>query len=227
MYKAGRKKAREESGFDWKVIFEALNSIRDDINSFFPYKVLNVEGAEADDVIAILAEWSQTNDLMNSSPFAEGDPKPFLIVSGDHDFIQLQRFKNVKQFSPIQKKYVTADTTAERYVLEHTIRGDKGDGIPNAFSPDDCFVRGEKQKSVSTKKLEGWLDDPTTLPNDDEFITRYNRNKALIDFRCIPETIKTRIVSTFELQPSKDKSKLLNYFIEHKMKNMLEVIEEF
>ncbi|NBO99937.1 MAG: hypothetical protein EBU90_07380 [Proteobacteria bacterium] len=227
LYKAGRKKAREESGFDWKVIFEALNSIRDDINSFFPYKVVNVEGAEADDVIAVLAEWSQTKDLMNASPFAEGDPKPFLIISGDHDFKQLQRFKNVKQFSPIQKKYVAPDTTAERYVLEHTIRGDKGDGIPNAFSADDCLVKGIKQKSISTKKLEGWLDDPTTLPNDEEFLSNFYRNKTLVDFRCIPDNVKHRILDTFEVQPDKNKSKLLNYFIEHKMKNMLEVIEEF
>jgi hypothetical protein len=227
LYKAGRKKAREDSGFDWKLIFETLTTIREEINLYFPYKVLNVEGAEADDVIAILAEWTQTNDLKNASVIAEGDPKPFLIISGDHDFIQLQRYKNVKQFSPIQKKYVKPDTTPERYVLEHTIRGDKGDGVPNAFSADDCLVNGIKQKSISTKKLEGWLDDPTTLPNDDEFVQRYNRNKLLVDFRSIPVEIKERILATFNAQPKKDKSKLLNYFIENKMKNMLELIEDF
>ena len=132
-YKAGRKKSREESGFDWKAIFEALSKIRDEIDEFFPYKVINVEGAEADDVIAILAKWSQDHDLDESSPFSFSEPKPFMIISGDHDFIQLQRYKNVKQFSPTQKKLVAATTTPEKYVLEHTIRGDKGDGIPNAF----------------------------------------------------------------------------------------------
>ena len=226
-YKAGRKKAREESGFDWKLIFETINKIRDEIDQYFPYKVINVHGAEADDIIAVLAEWSQTNDLMNTNPFTDGDPKPFLIVSGDYDFIQLQRYKNVKQFSPIQKKYIKPDTTPERYVLEHTIRGDKGDGIPNAFSADDCFVNGIKQKSVSTKKLEGWLSDPTSLPYDSEFLTRFNRNKQLIDFKYIPEIIKSEIILNFESIPLKNKSKMLNYFIDNKMKNMLELIEDF
>ena len=227
LYKAGRKKAREESGFDWKTIFETLSMIRDELDKYFPYKVINVDGSEADDVIAILAEWSQTNDLMNSSPFADGDPKPFMIVSGDHDFIQLQRFKNVKQFSPIQKKHVNVDTTPERYVLEHTIRGDKGDGIPNVLSPDDCLVNGERQKAISTKKLEEWLSDPTRMPNDDEFVTRFRRNKMLVDFTQIPTQVRESVINNFVTQPNKDRSKLLNYFIENKMKNMLEVIEDF
>lgn len=226
-YKAGRKKAREASGFDWKLIFETLSKIREEIDLNFPYKVINVHGAEADDIIAVLAEWSQTNDLMNTNPFMEGDSKPFLVISGDHDFIQLQRYKNVKQFSPIQKKYVKSNTTPERYVLEHTIRGDKGDGIPNAFSTDDCFVNGIKQKSVSTKKLEEWLNDPTLLPKDDEFLKRFNRNKQLIDFRCIPNDLREEIINNFESSPVKNKSKMLNYFIENKMKNMLELIEDF
>ena len=227
LYKAGRKKAREESGFDWKLIFETLNQIRDEISNFFPYKVINVDGAEADDVIAVLAEWSQTNNLMNMTPFSEGDPKPFMIVSGDHDFIQLQRYKNVKQFSPIQKKYVNVETTPERYVLEHTIRGDKGDGVPNVLSPDDCFVVGERQKPISQKKLDEWVTDPTRMPTDADFVLRFNRNKTLVDFRCIPEHIKESIINNFVNQPNKDKSKILNYFISNKMRNMLEVIEEF
>jgi hypothetical protein len=227
LYKANRKKVREKSGFNWKVIFETLNNICNDINLYFPYKVVNVEGAEADDVIAILAEMSQSYDLTNISPFYNGDPKPFLIISGDHDFKQLQRFKNVIQFSPTQKKFIAPEITADRYVLEHIIRGDKSDGIPNVLSADDCIVKGIKQKSISSKKLKVWLDDPTTLPNDVEFVSYYNRNKILIDFRHIPEKIKINVIDTFKNHPKKDKSKLLDYFIEHKMKNMLEVIEEF
>lgn len=225
-YKAGRKKAREESGFDWKLIFETLTSIRDDIDGFFPYKVVNVDGAEADDVIAILAEWSQTNDLTNGTLF-EGDPKPFLVISGDHDFIQLQRYKNVKQFSPIQKKFVKPDATPERYVLEHTIRGDKGDGIPNVFSADDSLVVGERQKPVASKKIEEWFKNPASMPKDPDFVRNFNRNKMLVDFTQIPDNIKNSIINNFVGQPKKDKSKLLNFFIEHKMKNMLELIEDF
>lgn len=226
-YKAGRKKAREESGFDWKLIFETLSTIRDEIDRIFPYKVLNVEGAEADDVIAVLAFYSQNNDLQNITPFSDGDPKPFLIISGDHDFIQLQRFKNVKQFSPIQKKYVKPDSTAEEYVVEHIIRGDKGDGIPNVLSPDDCLVNGERQKPISKKKLEVWIKNPLSMPTDYEFVKNYKRNMTLVDFHCIPKEISDAVINNYETQPIKNKSMLLNYFVENRMKNMLEVIEEF
>jgi 5'-3' exonuclease len=223
-YKAGRKKAREDSGLDWKQIFEALNTIRTELELFFPYKVINVEGAEADDVIAVLAEWSQTNDMRNGL-FEE--PKPFLVMSGDHDFIQLQKYENVKQFSPIQKKYVKPDISPEKYIFEHIIRGDKGDGIPNVLSADDSIVTGTRQKSILQTKIDIWYKDPEQMPQDAEFKKNYIRNKDLVSFDNIPKNIKESIINNYVDQPTKDKSKLLNFFFEHKMKNMLELIEEF
>jgi hypothetical protein len=223
-YKAGRKKAREDSGLDWKQIFEALNTIRTELELFFPYKVINVEGAEADDVIAVLAEWSQTNDMRNGL-FEE--PKPFLVMSGDHDFIQLQKYENVKQFSPIQKKYVKPDISPEKYIFEHIIRGDKGDGIPNVLSADDSIVTGTRQKSILQTKIDIWYKDPEQMPQDDVFKQNYKRNKDLVSFDNIPQNIKESIINSYVDQPTKDKSKLLNFFFEHKMKNMLELIEEF
>ena len=223
-YKAGRKKAREASGLDWKQIFEALNLIRSEIDVFFPYKVINVDGAEADDVIAVLAEWSQTNDT-NNVLFSE--PKPFLVLSGDHDFIQLQKYENVKQFSPIQKKYVKSDISPEKYLFEHIIRGDKGDGIPNVLSADDSIVTGTRQKAIRQDKLDIWYKDFDAMPQDAEFKTNYERNRKLVSFDCIPPSIKESIINTYTDKPTKDKSQLLNFFVEHKMKNMLEVIEEF
>ena len=224
LYKAGRKKAREESGFDWKIIFEALSQIRAELDVFFPYKVVNVDGAEADDVIAVLAKWSQTNDTSN---LLFEEPKPFLIVSGDHDFIQLHKYDNVKQYSPIQKKYVRSEVSPERYVFEHIIKGDKGDGIPNVLSADDSIVNGVRQKPISSKKIEMWYKDYDALPTDTEFKRNYERNRTLINFECIPDQISESIINNYEEKPVKDKSKLLDFFVEHKMKNMLEVIEEF
>jgi hypothetical protein len=203
-----------------------LNLIRNEIDVIFPYKVINIENAEADDVIAILAEWSQTNDLQEGSIFGD-DPKPFLILSGDHDFIQLQKFKNIKQFSPTQKKFVKPEMSAEQYIFEHTIKGDKGDGVPNVLSADDSIVAGVRQTPISTKKMEAWYKDRSLMPNDLEFKTRFERNKTLVDFTKIPVSVKDAIINNYTEQPSKNKSMLLNYFIEHKMKNMLELIEEF
>jgi len=203
-----------------------LTLIRTEIDKFFPYKVVNVDGAEADDVIAVLAEWSQTNDFAEGGIFND-EPKPFLIVSGDHDFIQLQKYKNVKQFSPTQKKYVKPEMSANQYIFEHTIKGDKGDGVPNVLSADDSIVAGERQKPITAKKLEAWYKDKTSMPNDADFIRNFERNQKLVDFNFIPDNIKNSIINNYAGQPDKNKSMLLNFFIEHKMKNMLELIEEF
>lgn len=226
-YKSGRKKAREDSGLDWNLIFETIGNLKKDLNDYFPYKVLDVEYAEADDIIAVMAKWSQSNNLKNTSLFADGDPQPFLIISADHDFIQLQKYKNVKQFSPIQKKFVKPERKPEHYIIEHIVRGDKGDGVPNVLSPDDCFINEIRQKPVSSKKLEEWIKDPNTMPQDDEFKKNFIRNKTLVDFSMIPEDVEQAIINSYTSSPNKDRSKLLNYFIENKMKNMLEVITEF
>ena len=138
----------------------------------------------------------------------------------------MQRYKHVKQFSPIQKKFIRLDTSADKTVLEHIIRGDKGDGIPNVFSADDSIVTGERQKSVSSKKLEEWLNDPSTMPNDATFLRNYHRNRALVDLSLIPHDIQERIINTFTTYPVKDKSQLLNYLISNRMKQMIEHIEE-
>jgi 5'-3' exonuclease len=223
-YKAGRKKAREESGFDWKTIFEALNLIRSELEVFFPYKVINVDGAEADDIIAVLAEWSQTNDTNN---VLFNEPKPFLVLSGDHDFIQLQKYENIKQFSPVQKKFVKPEISPEKYIFEHIIRGDKGDGVPNVLSDDDSIVTGTRQKAIRQDKIDIWYKDFEAMPQDANFKKNYKRNKMLVSFESIPQKVKTAIINSYVDKPNKDKSKLLNFFIEHKMKNMLELIEEF
>jgi hypothetical protein len=222
-YKANRKKDREESGYDWKAIFEALATVREELDKIFPYPVINVEGAEADDVIATLAEWTQTNDLGGMLD----EPKPFLIVSGDHDFGQLQKYSNVTQYSPIQKKFVKPDRSPEKYVIEHIIRGDTGDGIPNVLSDDTCIIEGRRQKPIMTKKLDEWIIDPSKMPNDAAFKTNFERNRILVDFTMIPMSVKTSIINNFMGQPKKDRSQLMNFFMQHRMKMMLEVISEF
>jgi hypothetical protein len=227
-YKASRKKARQDSGFDWKLIFDTLAEIRAELHAFFPYQVIDVEGAEADDVIAVLSQWTQTNALVTEG--LDEVPQPVLILSGDHDFIQLQKFKNVSQYSPIHKKWVKPDSTINSYLMEHIVKGDKGDGIPNILSEDDTFVTDKRQKPVTAKKLEAWqqiaLDDFHNHVEVD-VARNFQRNRYLIDFEYIPDTVRNNIVSAWTTQPRKDRGQLLNYFIEHKMKNMIEHLGEF
>jgi hypothetical protein len=211
-YKAGRKKTRDKSNLDWHLIFDILAKLKKELRENFPYKVVDVEGAEADDIIGTLV------------PIYAPHQK-ILILSSDGDFLQLQQYgDNVKQYNPSLKKYIKSENP-KLELKEKIIRGDKGDGIPNIFSPSDCFVRELRQKPVTKPLLEKYLGlDESTL--EETVKVNYIRNTTLIDLRFIPDDIKSKIINTFdEAKPAK--GKLLNYFIEHKLKNLMEVIEEF
>jgi 5'-3' exonuclease len=223
-YKAHRKKAREESGYDWNVIFEAINQLKKELKEIFPYRVIEVNGAEADDIIATLCKWSQTNGLVQEGLVEV--PQKVLIISGDHDFFQLQKYKNVEQFSPAKKKFIV-ESNPDKMLLEHIFKGDKGDGIPNVLSADDVIIGEERQKPLSTKKMTQWIDDPQSMPSDSTFLRNLDRNRTLIDLSKIPEDIEKEILNTFTNYHVNDKSKILNYFIENRMKLMIEHIEEF
>lgn len=213
-YKSNRKKDREKSGFDWTLIFQTLNKIREELKVNFPYKVLDVDGAEADDIIGVLSA--------RQSPHEE-----ILILSSDKDFIQLQKYKNVIQYSPIMKKFVKSDSPTE-YTKEHILRGDRGDGIPNFLSPDNCFALGERQKVLNTKKMTEWLAmKPEEFCSNDNMLRGYKRNQQLIDLDFIPEKIRESIVEAYENTAIGSKQKMLNYFIENRLTNLIESLDEF
>jgi hypothetical protein len=225
-YKSGRKKTREDSDFDWSAIFEALHTIRGELDEYFPYPVIDVDGAEADDVIGVLAEYSQTAGK-GGGLFDEGTQIPFLVLSGDHDFNQLQKWSNVKQYSPAQKKWIKITEPAEHVLMEHIITGDKGDGVPNMLSPDNSFADGIRQKSIRKTLLTEWKKTPPDKWITAEMSHGYNRNQMLVDLSKTPEDIKKAIIDSYTNQKGGDRSQLLNYFIKHKMKGMMEVISDF
>lgn len=210
-YKAGRKKTREKSDLDWHLIFDMLAKFKVELKENFPYKVIDVEGAEADDIIGTLV------------PIYSPHQK-ILILSSDGDFLQLQNYKDVKQYNPSQKKYIVSPNPVMD-LKEKIIRGDKGDGIPNIFSPSDCFVRDLRQKPI-TKGILDKLMRESYLDQEETIKANFIRNATLIDLSFIPAEIKERIINSYE-QTVPAKGKLLNYFIEHKLKNLMEVIEEF
>ena len=224
-YKANRKKSREDSGFNWPHIFDTINLLKEELRTVFPYKVIEVEGAEADDIIATLVFWSNSNDKVVTGLLEE--PKPLLIISGDHDFMQLQKYKHVKQYSPVQKKFVKPDMPPHQYLMEHIVKGDKGDGVPNILSADDSIVAGERQRPITSKKLLEFAENGFIACKTDEERRNFHRNKLMVDLDMIPSEVQEAIINNFVTQPVKDKSQLLNYFIEHKMKQMMEHLEEF
>ena len=221
-YKANRKKDRASSGYDWDFIFTTLNGVRDEIKEHFPYKVLEVYGAEADDIIAILVK--QVYD----------DPDT-IIISSDKDFIQLHGF-HVKQYSPVSKKFVNSTPPLE-YLREHIIKGDRSDGVPNVLSPDDTFTESKRQKPIRktmlitlTEAMDRW--EPKDLfqlakCNRDTWVRNWQRNETLIDLGKIPHDIRDKILREFKNAPTGDRSKLFNYFVEKKLNNLIQSIGDF
>jgi 5'-3' exonuclease len=223
-YKASRKKSRDSSGHDWSSIFDALHMIRSELDEFMPYPVLDIDGAEADDVIGALAEYSQTSK--EGALFDE--PEPLLIISGDHDFQQLQKFPNVQQYSPMKKKMVKLTESPQEVLMEHIITGDKGDGVPNILSSDDTFVtEGKRQKPIRKNLLAEWKKQKPEEFITGEMASGYVRNKQLVDLSMTPQEIKDDVISSYEKQKGKSRAQLLNYFIKYRLKNMIEVAEDF
>lgn len=220
LYKANRKKTRDESELDWKLIFNALHKIRDEISEHFSYRVIYNDKCEADDIIATLCNEFGADDFLSAGP-----AEKILILSADKDFIQLQKWNNVKQYDPIRKKYVEHPKPS-KYLKEHIIRGDAGDGVPNILTKDDCFVLGERQKKISTKKLEGWLvSEPQDFCNE-MMLRNYKRNEQLVDLTYTPAQYKNEIVESFNKQAGKEK-RIFDYFMKNKLKNLTEHINDF
>lgn len=215
-YKAGRKKSRKNSDLDWHLIFDMLAKFKVELKENFPYKVIDVEGAEADDIIGTLVP----RHIMNEN---------ILIISSDGDFLQLQMYNgrskySVKQYNPTQKKFLISENPLDE-LKQKIITGDKGDGIPNILSPSDTFVREIRQKVMTEAKLTKFMSEHYTEYDENSKIG-FTRNQTLIDLRNIPGEIQSEIINKYE-ETVPVKGKLLDYFIANKLFNLMEVIEEF
>ncbi len=208
-YKANRKKRRETDSTDWTSLFEFLHQMIADLREYFPYKVMRVEGAEADDIIAVLTQEEMKN--------------PTTIISSDKDFIQLQKYEGVQQWSPLTKSFVKGNP--EESLWEKLIKGDVGDGVPNILSSDDTLVtEGKRQRPVSKKKMELWKTDRSDWNEDMK--RNFNRNEMMVDLEKTPESIRINIINQFREQVPPH-GRLMEYFTEKRLKNLMEHIEEF
>jgi hypothetical protein len=217
-YKAGRKKDRQASGVDWATMFSTLDKVRQELTDVFPYKTIHIDGAEADDIIGSIAR-NVTNDKI-------------LILSSDKDFIQLHVNPNVKQYSPVMKKFVRHENP-EIYLKEHIIKGDRGDGIPNINSPDGVFVDGGRQKPVRRGILNSISSIDINDIQESEYLSKeelkrnWMRNRQLIDLSVIPEDIEKSIMSAYNNYQTNDRSGLFNFFVEKRLNNLMDAIGEF
>jgi hypothetical protein len=218
-YKAHRKEDREKSDLDWRLIFECLNKVKGEIKENFPYKVIQVSRAEADDIIGTLT--NRFGVFLNND-----DTEKILILSGDKDFGQLQKYANVDQFSPVTKRWVRI-SNAERFLKEHIMKGDRGDGIPNFLSHDSCIVAKERQKPLASKKLDYWVEQNPEDFCSTEMLRNYHRNKQLVDLTCVPNNIKDEVNRQYDEYVLPSRKGLLNYFVKNRLKLLTECIGEF
>lgn len=215
-YKASRRTSREKSDLDWNELFRIMGEIREEIAEHFPYKVIQIDRCEADDIIGAVCHEFGT-ELNTGS-------EKFLVLSGDKDYIQLQRYANIDQYDPVRKKWIRHENPDE-FLVEHIFKGDTGDGIPNILSPDNCLVIGERQKPMTAKKMENFR---ASMANMDETTRiRYHRNKMLIDLSDTPDVYKAQILEAYGQEKPSDRNKLLNYFIQKKLKNLITDLGDF
>lgn len=223
-YKANRRKERNTSSIDWKSLFDLMEKIRDELAAHSPFPVIHIDSLEGDDCIGVL-----TDNCVNGSK-----PEKTLIISSDKDFLQLQKSSLVNQYSPSKKEMMHVNDP-QRFLLEHIIKGDASDGIPNIFSDDNIFlIEGKRQTPATKKRVGAWLEyltdgviDPSVVT--EEAIRNFNRNKVLIDLDCCPRHHREAVIREYENQCAKDVSEqdFMEYLISHKMKELLESIDEF
>ena len=213
-YKFKRKDARKESKMDWNELFRITNMVQQELKDNFPYKVVEVDECEADDIIGVLVD--QTQEF--------GQHEDVMIISGDKDFAQLQKYGNVAQYSPVQKKFIKIDTPRKQ-LMELILKGDKDDGVPNVLSGDNVFVEDVRQTPLRQKVLDELIKDPKS--QGEETYRNYLRNKKLIDLSETPDPIRKEIIYNYTNQKASDRGKVLPYLVEKRCRMLLESVEEF
>lgn len=215
-YKANRRKNRDESEIDWNNLFNIMNTIRDELKEFFPYKVIHIDHCEADDIIGTICHDEGTELNMGA--------EKHLVLSADKDYIQLQTYANIDQYDPIRKRWIRNDNP-DKYLEEHILKGDSGDGVPNVLSADNCLAVGERQKAMTQKRMAALREGPDFM--DEETKRRFYRNKMMIDLSQIPEKYTTQIREEYSKNKEVGRSELFNFFVKKKLKNLITDIQDF
>lgn len=239
-YKEMRRRNKEASEIDWNLIHTSLNKIREELMAFFPWKMLVVDNCEADDIFGVLTKYSQENDLITVG--LEEEAQPILAISSDTDNTQLFKYSNYQQWCPLQKKLLKKKNKEElrKFVTEHVVKGDTGDGVPNIFSRDDYFVTradGERQKSVTQAMLDAFVlkgEDAIDSFSEkqlngytvDALKVNYRRNSKLIMYDEIPEAIESSIIKSYKsynpVGEERSLESVRKYFIRNRCKLLME-----
>lgn len=218
-YKKNRKKARDESGFDWEKIFGYIEQVIAEIRLQMPFKSIRVDRVEADDIIAVLVKRLSF----------EG--RKTLILSGDGDYAQLHKFAGVKQYAPTKKEFVKCKVDPHMDLMVKLIKGDKGDCIASIKCRSDYYytqLEGERAPAITQKWIAELtsVDDPRTLMTEEQK-ARFDENKKLVDFDCIPDTIQQQIVEAYQVAKPAGRATMYNYFMMSGLNKLMNKLQDF
>lgn len=172
-YKAQRAKARAKSDIDYKEVFIKIDQLTDHLKNNLAWKVIEVQKAEADDIMLVLAkEYSSREKILIHSP--------------DKDMIQAQRgTDNVFQYSSLTMKWLVPENKhddMDHWLLEHVCLGDASDNVPKVVDGtifSDNFLNYLKECKIDVdnpidfKKL-----DRTTIITLVQNYNVYKTNRA-------------------------------------------------
>jgi hypothetical protein len=225
-YKINRKDARAEMPFDWELCKEAIEVIGQDLVDWFPYKVVQTEKAEADDVIAVLTKhirgWKPGMGICVKD-------EEVTIGSRDGDFLSLQIIPGVQQYSLIDKKYLR-ETDPEGFLRRKILKGDTGDGVPNVLSEDDSIAMKIRQKPITEARITTWESHwkETGQLHPDLDFAKYDRNKRLVDLvDGIPQEISDQILQDYKACTPTNRLKTASYFIHNRMQELHRDLQHF
>ncbi len=211
-YKATREDAKKSSQVDWSQMYACIASVRQEIEDYFPYQVLYFDGAEADDIIGSIARYNTKHNHHT------------LIVSGDKDFIQLQIDNRlVRQYDNVNDRFHD-HPDPKRYLFEHVMKGDRGDGIPNVLSPSNAFVAKIRQKPMRQSMMDKWWDEGIDFDVVDS--ANLKRNITLVDLTKTPSTIYNQVIDKIERFEPK-KCDLYSYFVKFNLPSLAKSIGDF
>lgn len=197
------------------IFIEKLKNIKKTLKEIMPLPIIACDNCEGDDIIATYVFLSKKKKLDEN----------IIIYSSDKDFVQLQRYPKITQYSFFDGKRLYEEDP-ELFLTKQIITGDASDCIPNIYS-EDTFLRTAmeslthtRQKSIRNtfldkeifndyyfqkvselKKLKKRLDPADlpffNLPENEMLKKNLIRNQKLIDFSKIPKEIFTRITDAF------------------------------
>jgi hypothetical protein len=94
------------------------------------------------------------------------------------------------------------------------------------MSADNCLADGIRQKAITEKVMKDVIEKASgTMP--ESLARNWHRNQTLIDLSFIPEDIRNSILTTYSDTKPATRQKFMNYMIANRLKNLLEVIDEF